>query len=118
MSDAVTSARQTDHGRDQEQHDRDKEDRFGDFDGYSGDAAEAQNASDQGDYQKRNDPAQHGQDLRFRLSVSSSARRERSRIGCRNNPAREQKFRVIRDAETARNAAVGGTNTKNRRGQA
>ena len=53
------AARQADHGRDQEQHDRDKEDDLGDFDGGAGDAAEAQNACDQRDDQKRNDPAQH-----------------------------------------------------------
>ena len=39
--------------------DGDEEDRLGDFDGGAGDAAEAQNACDQRDDQKRNDPAQH-----------------------------------------------------------
>ena len=39
-SDAGTSARHADHGRDQEQHDRDEEDDLGDFDGGSGDPAQ------------------------------------------------------------------------------
>ena len=62
-SDPRASARQTDHRRDQEQDDGDEEDRLGDFDGGAGDAAEAQNACDQRDDQKRNDPAQHDHDL-------------------------------------------------------
>ena len=52
-----TPARQSHHGRDQEQDDGDEEDHLGDFDRGAGDAAEAQNARDQRDDQKRNDPA-------------------------------------------------------------
>src|SRR6266478_5807737 len=70
-SDAASSARQTDHGRDQEQHDRDEEDDLGDFDRGSGDTAKAQKARDQGNDQKRNDPAQHDMDLLFPRSGSS-----------------------------------------------
>src|SRR5712672_2147192 len=70
-SHAGTSARQTHHGRDQEQHDRDEEDGLGDFDGGTGNAAKTQNACDQRDDQKRNDPAQHDQNLCFPLSVST-----------------------------------------------
>jgi hypothetical protein len=44
VSDAGAAARQADHGGDQKQHHRDKEDDFGDFDGGSGEAAKAQNA--------------------------------------------------------------------------
>ncbi len=58
-SDPGAPARQADHGRDQEQHDRDEEDGLGDFDGRAGDAAEAQNTRDQRNNQKRNNPAQH-----------------------------------------------------------
>src|SRR6266481_3223643 len=50
---ARTAARETHHGRDQKQHDRDKEDDLGDFDRSSGEAAKAQNACDQRDDQKR-----------------------------------------------------------------
>src|SRR6202042_717411 len=57
--DPRSTARQTDHGRDDEQHDRDEEDRLGDFDGDARDAAETQNAGDQGDDQEGDDPAQH-----------------------------------------------------------
>jgi len=72
--DASAPARQTDHGRDQEQHDSNKEDDLGDFDGGSGDAAKAQDAGDQGDDQKRNDLTQHDTDLRFpRFGSSNSA---------------------------------------------
>src|SRR6202521_3846349 len=71
--DTGSSARQTDHGRDQEQHDRNEEDDLGDFDRGSGDTAKAQNACDQGDDQERNDPTQHDTDLRFPISVSVSA---------------------------------------------
>src|SRR6266436_747467 len=70
-SDAGTSARQTNHGRNQEQHDRDEKDDLGDFDGGTGNAAKTQNACDQRDDQKRNDPAQHDQNLCFPLSVST-----------------------------------------------
>src|SRR6266478_5010123 len=70
-SDAGSSARQTDHGRDQEQHDRDEEDDLGVFDRGSGDTAKAQNARDQGNDQKRNDPAQHDMHLLFPRSGSS-----------------------------------------------
>jgi acyl-CoA thioester hydrolase len=58
-SDPGAAARHADHGREQKQHHGDEEDRLGDFDGYAGDAAEAQNAGDQRDDQERNDPAQH-----------------------------------------------------------
>src|ERR1700704_3557221 len=66
-SDAGTSARHADHGRDQKQYDRDEEDDLGDFDGGSGNTAESQNACDQRDDQKRNDPAQHDTNLYFDL---------------------------------------------------
>ncbi len=94
--DAGAAARQADHGRDQEQHDRDEEDDLGDFDRGAGDAAEAQNTGDQRDDQKRNNPAQHGHAPLFPLSVSTSARLRRSRIGCGNNPAWERKFPAFR----------------------
>src|SRR5712664_1822101 len=72
-SDAGTAPRQTDHGGNQEQHYRDEEDDLGDFDGGSGDAAEAQNACDQGDDQERNDPAEHDTDLCFHFLFNVSA---------------------------------------------
>ena len=59
LLDARAPAREADYGRDQEQDDGDEEDRLGDFDGDAGDPAEAQNARDQCDDQKRNDPTQH-----------------------------------------------------------
>jgi hypothetical protein len=57
MSNPGATARETNHGRNQKQHDRDEKDGLGDFDGYSGDAAKAQNACDQRNDQKGNDPA-------------------------------------------------------------
>jgi hypothetical protein len=64
--DARSAARQPNHGRHDKQHDRDKEDRLGDFDRDARDAAETQNAGDQGDDQECDDPAQHD-NLRFNL---------------------------------------------------
>ena len=72
-SDPGAAAHQSDHGRDQEQHDRDEEDDLGDFDRGAGDAAEAQNACDQRDDQKRNDPAQHDTILCFTFCFDISA---------------------------------------------
>src|SRR5580693_6448571 len=70
--DVVASAGQTNHGRDQEQHHGDKEDGLGDLDGHPGDTAKAQNARDQRDDEKCNDPAQHDT-ASFSNSVSTSA---------------------------------------------
>src|SRR6201996_5109394 len=67
LLDPCTSAGEADHGRDQEQHYGDEEDDLGDFDRGAGDAAKTQNARDQRDNQKRNDPAQHGDNLCFHL---------------------------------------------------
>src|ERR1700722_10979475 len=89
-SDAVAPARQADHGRDQEQHHGDKEDRLGDFDGHAGDTAEAQNARNQRDDQERNDPAQHGPTL-YPL-VSKTGATESLAPCWRNNPAPELMF--------------------------
>ena len=93
-SDAGTAPRQTDHGGDQEQHYRDEEDDLGDFDGGSGDAAEAQNACDQGDDQ---DVTTQLSMIRTSVSTfcSMSARPKMPRVGCRTNPASERMFRAV-----------------------
>src|SRR5215207_4174767 len=57
--DVRASANDANHSRDQEQQHSDEEDRLGDFDGCSGDAAKAQYAGDERNDQKRYDPAQH-----------------------------------------------------------
>src|SRR5277367_2551348 len=72
--DARSAARQADHGRDDEQHDGDEEDRLGDFDGDARNTAETQNAGDQSDDQEGDDPAQHDK-LRF---IRFSERREQT----------------------------------------
>src|SRR3989440_7266655 len=56
-------ARYTDHGRDNEQHNREKEEDLGDLDGGAGDTAVAHKSCDQGNDQERNNPNVHGQDL-------------------------------------------------------
>src|SRR5438105_15964308 len=53
----------TDHGRDNEQHNRDKEEDLGDLDGGAGDTAVAHKSCDQDNEQERNNPNVHGQDL-------------------------------------------------------
>ena len=68
---------------------------LGDFDRSAGDAAKAQDAGDQRDNQKRNNPAQHGHDLCF--DYLSRDRRGWTRAHLlQNNPARERKFRAAR----------------------
>src|SRR5260370_20633820 len=72
VSDAGTSARQADHGRDQEPHNPNEEDDLADFDRGSGDNAKPKNACDQPDYQKCNNPTQHDTDLSFPFLFSFS----------------------------------------------
>src|ERR1700719_2792252 len=59
VSNSGSAARQTHDGRNQEQHDRDEEDRLGDFDGGARNAAKAKNTGDERDDQEGNDPTQH-----------------------------------------------------------
>src|SRR5258708_10687395 len=110
VSDAGTSARQADHGRDQEQHNRNEKDDLGDFDRGSGDTTKAKNACDQRDYQKRNNPTQHDTDLCFHF-LFQSARLRSSRFDCRNNPGWERRFPAVPGAKPAQKTVIPGTNS-------
>src|ERR1700722_11719400 len=82
--DAVSAARNADHGRHDEQDDGDKEDRLGEFNGHARNAAETENAGDQGDDEKGDDPAQHDKLrlIRFGVARETSTRSlNQSRLG-------------------------------------